>query len=123
MLVRKNASRESIQRLKEERLKRGQKPFKENKEAKKFADQKNASRESIQRLKEERLKKDQKPFKENKAGSVKQKIKIPKTVKPKDVGRRKTVVKNPKNEEITSKAILSKQTKKLKAKKRKKVEI
>ena len=94
-----------------------------DKEAKKFADQKNASRESIQRLKEERLKKDQKPFKENKAGSVKQKIKIPKTVKPKDVGRRKTVVKNPKNEEITSKAILSKQTKKLKAKKRKKVEI
>ena len=28
----KNASRESIQRLKEERLKKGQKPFKENKE-------------------------------------------------------------------------------------------
>ena len=92
-------------------------------QAEKYAGQKNASRESIQRLKEERLKKDQKPFKENKEGSVKQKIKTPKTVNPKDVGRRKTVVKNPKNEEITSKAILSKQTKKLKAKKRKKVEI
>ena len=92
-------------------------------QAEKYAGQKNASRESIQRLKEERLKKGQKPFKENKEGSVKQKIKTPKTVNPKDVGRRKTVVKNPKNEEITSKAILSKQTKKLKAKKRKKVEI
>ena len=46
-----------------------------------------------------------------------------KTVNPKSVERRKTVVKNPKNEEITSKAILSKQTKKLKVKKRKKVEI
>lgn len=94
-----------------------------NKEAQKYAGQKNASRESIQRLKEERLKKDQKPFKENQEGSVKQKIKTPKTVNPKAVGRRKTVVKNPKNEEITSKAILSKQTKKLKVKKRKKVEI
>ena len=42
----------------------------------------------------------------------------------KDIGFiRKTVVNNHKNEEITSKAILSKQTKKLKAKKRKKVEI
>lgn len=94
-----------------------------NKEAQKYDGQKNASRESIQRLKEERLKKDQKPFKENQEGSVKQKIKTPKTVNPKAVGRRKTVVKNPKNEEITSKAILSKQTKKLKVKKRKKVEI
>ena len=81
-----------------------------NKEAKKFAGQKNASRESIQRLKEERLKRGQK-------------LQTQKTVNPKAVGRRKTVVKNPKNEEITSKAILSKQTKKLKAKKRKKVEI
>ena len=94
-----------------------------NKEAKKFAGQKKASRESIQRLKEERLKKGQKPFKENKEGSVKQKLQTLKTVNPKSVERRKNVVKNPKNEEITSKAILSKQTKKLKAKKRKKVEI
>lgn len=94
-----------------------------NEQAKKFAGQKKASRESIQRLKEERLKKGQKLFKENQEGSVKQKMQTPKTVNPKDVGRRKTVVKNPKNEEITSKAILSKQTKKLKAKKRKKVEI
>jgi putative membrane protein len=93
------------------------------KQAKKFADQKNASRESIQRLKEERLKKSQKPFKENQEGSVKQKMQTPKTVNPKAVERRKTVVNNPKNEEITSKAILSKQTKILKAKKRKKVEI
>lgn len=94
-----------------------------NKEAQKYAGQKKASRESIQRLKEERLKRGQKPFKENQEGSVKQKMQTLKTVNPKDVGRRKTVVKNPKNEEITSKAILSKQTKKLKAKKRKKVEI
>ena len=54
---------------------------------------------------------------------MKQKMQTQKTVNPKSVERRKTVVKNPKNEEITSKAILSKQTKKLKAKKRKKVEI
>lgn len=54
---------------------------------------------------------------------MKQKMQTPKTVNPKAVERRKTVVNNPKNEEITSKAILSKQTKKLKAKKRKKVEI
>ena len=94
-----------------------------NKEAQKYAGQKKASRESIQRLKEERLKKGQKPFKENQEGSVKQKLQTLKTLNPKAVGRRKTVVKNPKNEEITSKAILSKQTKKLKAKKRKKVEI
>lgn len=96
-----------------------------NEQAKKYADQKKASRESIQRLKEERLKKGQKPFKENQEGSVKQKMQTlkTKTVNPKSVERRKTVVKNPKNEEITSKAILSKQTKKLKAKKRKKVEI
>ena len=94
-----------------------------NSQAEKYAGQKKASRESIQRLKEERLKKGQKPFKENKEGSVKQKMQTPKTVNPKDVGRRKTVVKNPKNEEIASKAILSKQTKILKAKKRKKVEI
>lgn len=93
------------------------------KQAKKFADQKNASRESIQRLKEERLKKVQKPFKENQEGSVKQKLQTLKTVNPKSVERRKNVVKNPKNEEITSKAILSKQTKILKAKTRKKVEI
>ena len=92
-------------------------------QAVKYAGQKNASRQSIQRLKEERLKKGQKPFKENQEGSVKQKLQTLKTVNPKAVGRRKTVVKNPKNEEITSKAILSKQTKKLKAKKRKKVEI
>ena len=93
------------------------------KQANKYAGQKNASRESIQRLKEERLKKGQKLFKENQEGSVKQKMQTPKTVNPKAVERRKTVVNNPKNEEITSKAILSKQTKKLKAKKRKKVEI
>ena len=94
-------------------------------QAEKYAGQKKASRESIQRLKEERLKKGQKPFKENQEGSVKQQMQTlkTKTVNPKAVGRRKTVVKNPKNEEITSKAILSKQTKKLKAKKRKKVEI
>lgn len=89
----------------------------------KYAGQKKASRESIQRLKEERLKKVQKPFKENKEGSVKQKMQTPKTVNPKAMGRRKTVVKNPKNEGKTSKAFRSKQTKKLKAKKRKKVEI
>lgn len=94
-----------------------------NKQAKKYAGQKKASRESIQRLKEERLKKGQKPFKENQEGSVKQKMQTLKTVNPKSVERRKNVVKNPKNEEITSKAILSKQTKILKAKKRKKVEI
>lgn len=88
--------------------------------AEKYAGQKNASRQSIQQLKEERLKKGQKPFKEKQEGSVKQKMQNPKTVNPKDVGRRKIVVKNPKNEEITSKAILSKKTKKLKAKKRKK---
>lgn len=69
------------------------------------------------------MKRGQKPFKENQEGSVKQKMQTPKTVNPKDVGRRKTVVKNPKNEKITSKAILSKQIKILKAKKRKKVEI
>ena len=94
-----------------------------DKEAKKYAGQKNASRESIQRLKEERLKKGQKSFKENQEGSVKQKMQTPKTVNPKDVGRRKTVVKNPKNEEKTSRVFRSKQTNKLKAKKRKKVEI
>ena len=94
-----------------------------NKQAEKFAGQKKASRESIQRLKEERLKKSQKPFKENQEGSVKQKMQTPKTVNPKDVGRRKTVVKNPKNEEKTSRVFRSKQTNKLKAKKRKKVEI
>lgn len=91
--------------------------------AEKYAGQKNASRESIQRLKEERLKKGQKSFKENQEGSVKQKMQTPKTVNPKDVGRRKTVVKNPKNEEKTSRVFRSKQTNKLKAKKRKKVEI
>lgn len=95
------------------------------KQAKKYAGQKKASRESIQRLKEERLKKGQKPFKENQEGSVKQKMQTlkTKTVNPKSVERRKTVVKNPKNEEKTSKVFRSKQTKKLKAKKRKKVEI
>ena len=87
-----------------------------NKQAKKYAGQKKASRESIQRLKEERLKKGQKPFKENK-------MQTQKTFNPKAMGRRKTVVKNPKNEEKTSKVFRSKQTKKLKAKKRKKVEI
>lgn len=94
-----------------------------NKQAKKYAGQKNASRESIQRLKEERLKRGQKPFKENQEGSVKQKMQTQKTFNPKAMGRRKTVVKNPKNEEKTSKVFRSKQTKKLKAKKRKKVEI
>ena len=94
-----------------------------NKEAQKYAGQKKASRESIQRLKEERLKKGQKPFKENQEGSVKQKMQTQKTFNPKAMGRRKTVVKNPKNEEKTSKVFRSKQTKKLKAKKRKKVEI
>lgn len=94
-----------------------------NKQAKKYAGQKKASRESIQRLKEERLKKGQKPFKENKEVSVKQKMQTQKTFNPKAMGRRKTVVKNPKNEEKTSKVFRSKQTKKLKAKKRKKVEI
>ena len=93
-----------------------------NKQAEKFAGQKNASRESIQRLKEERLKKGQKPFKENQEGSVKQKMQNPKTVNPKAVGR-KIVVKNPKNEEKTFKVLRTNQTKKLKAKKRKKVEI
>ena len=86
------------------------------KQANKYADQKKASRESIQRLKEERLKKGQKPFKENQEGSVKQKMQNPKTVNSKAVGR-KTVVKNPKNEENTSRVFRSKQTKKLKVKK------
>ena len=94
-----------------------------DKEAKKFAGQKNASRQSIQRLKEERLKKGQKSFKENQEGSVKQKMQAQKTVNPKAVERRKTVVKNLKNEGKTSKVFRSKQTQKLKAKKRKKVEI
>ena len=94
-----------------------------NKQAKIYAGQKNASRESIQRLKEERLKKGQKSFKENQEGSVKQKMQTPKTVNPKAVGRRKTVVKNPKNEEKTFKVLRTNQIKKLKAKKRKKVEI
>ena len=92
-------------------------------QAEKYSGQKNTSRQSIQRLKEERLKKGQKSFKENQEGSAKQKMQTQKTVNSKAVGRRKIVVKNPKNEEITSKAILSKQTKKLKAKKRRKVEI
>ena len=94
-----------------------------NKEAQKYASQKKASRESIQRLKEERLKKDQKSFKENQEGSVKQKMQTPKTVNPKAVGRGKTVVKKPKNEEKTFKLLRTNQNKKLKAKKRKKVEI
>ena len=84
--------------------------------AEKYAGQKNASRQSIQRLKEERLKRGQKPFKENQEGSVKQKMQTPKTVNSKAVGR-KTVVKNPKNEENTSRVFRSKQTKKLKVKK------
>lgn len=117
--VRANAFKEGSA---DRNLLKGKKKLRD-KEAKKFAGQKKASRESIQRLKEERLKKGQKPFKENQEGSVKQKLQTLKTVNPKDAGRRKTVVKNPKNEEITSKVILSKQTKKLKAKKRKKVEI
>lgn len=119
--VRANAFKEG----KSERNVLKEKQKSRNEQAKKYADQKKASRESIQRLKEERLKKGQKPFKENQEGSVKQKMQTlkTKTVNPKSVERRKTVVKNPKNEEITSKAILSKQTKKLKAKKRKKVEI
>lgn len=54
---------------------------------------------------------------------MKQKMQTQKTVNSKAMGRRKTVVKNPKNEEKTSKVFRSKQTKKLKAKKRKKVEI
>ena len=94
-----------------------------DKEAKKYASQKNASRQAVQRLKEERVKKKEKQFKEGQERSAKQSKQIPKTSNPKVVGRRKTVVKNPKNEEITSKAILSKQTKKLKVKKRRKVEI
>ena len=92
-------------------------------QAEKYAGQKKASRESIQRLKEERLKKGQKSFKENQEGSVKQKIQTPKTVNPKAVGRGKTVVKKPKNEEKTFKLLRTNQIKKLKAKKRKKVEI
>lgn len=117
--VRANAFKEG--RSERNVLKEKQKSRK--KQANKYAGQKKASRESIQRLKEERLKKGQKPFKENQEGSVKQKMQTLRTVNPKSVERRKTVVKNPKNEEITSKAILSKQTKKLKVKKRKKVEI
>ena len=74
-------------------------------------------------MKEERAKKREKQFKEGQERSAKQSKQIPKTSNPKVVGRRKIVVKNPKNEEIPSKAILSKQTKKLKAKKRRKVEI
>ena len=91
-----------------------------DKEAKKFAGQKKASRESIQRLKEERLKRGQKPFKENQEGSVKQKMQTPKMVNSEAVGRRKTVVNNPKNEEKISKVFRSKQTNKLKAKKKEK---
>ena len=117
--VRANAFKEGSA---DRNLLKGKKKLRD-KEAKKYAGQKKASRESIQRLKEERLKKGQKPFKENQEGSVKQKMQTLRTVNPKSVERRKTVVKNPKNEEITSKAILSKQTKKLKVKKRKKVEI
>ena len=117
--VRANAFKEG----KSERNVLKEKQKSRNEQAKKYAGQKKASRESIQRLKEERLKKGQKPFKENQEGSVKQKMQTLRTVNPKSVERRKTVVKNPKNEEITSKAILSKQTKKLKVKKRKKVEI
>ena len=117
--VRANAFKEGSDNRK---LLEGKKKLRD-KEAKKFAGQKQASRESIQRLKEERLKKGQKSFKENQEGSVKQKMQTPKTVNPKAVGRGKTVVKKPKNEEKKSKAFRSKQTKKLKAKKRRKVEI
>lgn len=116
--VRANAFKEG----KSERNVLEEKQKSRNKQAEKFAGQKNASRQSIQRLKEERLKKGQKPFKENQEGSVKQKMQTPKTVNPKAVGR-KTVVKNPKNEEKTFKVLRTNQTKKLKAKKRKKVEI
>ena len=117
--VRANAFKEGSE---DRKLLKDKKEYRD-KEAKKYAGQKQASRESIQRLKEERAKKKEKQFKEGQEWSVKQSKQIPKTSNPKVVGRRKTVVKNPKNEEITSKAILSKQTKKLKAKKRRKVEI
>ena len=113
--VRANAFKEGSA---DRKLLNKKKEYRDN-QAKKYA----ASRESIQRLKEERAKKREKQFKEGQERSAKQSKQIPKTSNPKVVGRRKTVVKNPKNEEITSKAILSKQTKKLKAKKRRKVEI
>ena len=117
--VRANAFKEGSDNRK---LLEGKKKLRD-KEAKKFAGQKQASRESIQRLKEERAKKKEKQFKEGQERSAKQSKQIPKTSNPKALGRRKTVVKNPKNEEKNSKAFRSKQTKKLKAKKRRKVEI
>ena len=86
-------------------------------QAVKYAGQKNASRQEVQRLKEERAKKRQKSFED------KQKTQTPKTVDPKVMGRRKTVVKNPKTEGKTSRAFRSKRTKKMKAIKRKKVDI
>ena len=85
-----------------------------NDQAEKYAGQKNASRQEVQRLKEERAKKRQKSFEE------KQKTQASKTVDPKAMGRRKTVVKNPKSEGKTSRAFRSKRTKKMKAIKRKK---
>jgi len=85
-----------------------------NDQAEKYAGQKNASRQAVQRLKEERAKKRQKSFED------KQKTQTPKTVDPKAMGRRKTVVKNPKSEGKTSRAFRSKRTKKMKAVKRKK---
>lgn len=88
-----------------------------NDQAEKYAGQKNASRQEVQRLKEERAKKRQKSFEE------KQKTQASKTVDPKAMGRRKTVVKNPKSEGKTSRAFRSKRTKKMKAIKRKKVDI
>ena len=88
-----------------------------NNQAVKYAGQKNASRQEVQRLKEERAKKRQKSFED------KQKTQTPKTVDPKVMGRRKTVVKNPKSEGKTSRAFRSKRTKKMKAIKRKKVDI
>ena len=117
--VRANAFKEGSDNRK---LLEGKKKLRD-KEAKKYAGQKQASRESIQRLKEERAKKKEKQFKEGQERSAKQSKQIPKTSNPKALGRRKTVVKNPKNEEKNSKAFRSKQTKKLKAKKRRKVEI
>ena len=113
--VRANAFREGSS---DRKLLKEKKDYRDN-QAKKNVSQKNASRQAVQRLKEERAKKRQKSFEEKQERSVRQKMQTTKTSIPKTVDRRKSVVKDSKNNVKSSEQYLGKKEKRLKAKRRK----
>ncbi|MGX7074483.1 hypothetical protein ACWOB6_08135 [Falseniella ignava] len=116
--VRANAFREGSD---DRKLLKGKQKLRD-KEAKKYAGQKNASREAVQRLKEERAKKREQRFKEEQQRSAKQKMQTTKTINPRVVGRRKSDVKSARNDIENSEQYKSKKEKRLKAKRRRKVD-